>query len=739
MFKIKYYLSVVLLISCLTPNIYANAPGNDLSGGADPLTMGVWKEGTNIGAESDRQNTCGYNKASVWYSFTVSSVGNYTIETKDVTFNDVLTVFNNSFGEEGCTNEDEYGFYGERLVLNLSPGNHYVMVSGADCTFGRTIGDFSIKVRATIPADNPAAQTNEICDAAVVIYNATTALPPVIRGSTRHASEAERKPSCSLYRGPSVWYKIENYNTNITNVDFMQLKLSVGLNFSEIIAIYKGTGCSDLTEIACNRNGDDPHELVIVLENDEDYYIQIMGNFSTIEADFRGPVVSAPDYYVELSTLNCPMAMTACDDGDPNTTGDEWNADCECRGTCVLEGNICDDGDPDTVGDVFDEYCNCVESCGNEGDPCNDSNPNTLCDVFDQNCNCQGICQIMDINDCPLGTVSYDATTCECIIPSCTIGTSCDITPTTAGFYDANCNCIEVGDPCYDNNPYTIDITYDGAGAEIIMGTMDQWGNCVGSCNVVCYYAAGTENEGMVNEDYVINEFCECECFKTGMFCEDADAGITEGVFNEDCVCEELVEAECVEIVTVTAANVSTPYFEASNLIQTAPDEVVTVTGNLDLNAGERIKLNPGFSVKGGATFHGYIEGCGQEGLSEVGSVAGLPPKVHSGPLGTVINPLPAPPAGTESSLDWVRHYPNPFKDEITIAFKLSADAAVSIIVSDINGRQLTEVSRESYEGTQEINLSTASWIPGIYAYQLVITENTTGVSQYASGKLVKL
>ncbi|MCB9180440.1 MAG: hypothetical protein H6593_03205 [Flavobacteriales bacterium] len=47
---------------------------------------------------------------------------------------------------------------------------------------------------------------------------------------------------------------------------------------------------------------------------------------------------------------------TACDDGDPNTSGETWDANCNCTGglvdDCLAAGSAlphaCDDGDPNT-------------------------------------------------------------------------------------------------------------------------------------------------------------------------------------------------------------------------------------------------------------------------------------------------------------------------------------------------------------------------------------------------------
>ncbi len=242
---------------------------------------------------------------------------------------------------------------------------------------------------------------------------------------------------------------------------------------------------------------------------------------------------------------------SACDDGDPTTQGDLYDANCncignaipgctdinacnfnsfatfddgscnlpDCEGNClgsntgsVGEGDPCDDGDPATIGDVYDANCNCsgnfilgctdADACnynffatlddgscnlrdceGNcngsqtgpagPGSPCDDDNPNTSNDVYDANCNC-GIVPISgctDQNACnfdPLANTddgSCNLPDCEGICDGLNTGpagpgTSCDdgdpITIDTE--YDDSCNCVEVNQNCAT----TIEMGYAG-------------------------------------------------------------------------------------------------------------------------------------------------------------------------------------------------------------------------------------------------------------------------------------
>jgi len=103
-----------------------------------------------------------------------------------------------------------------------------------------------------------------------------------------------------------------------------------------------------------------------------------------------------------------------CDDGNPETENDVYQADCSCAGQVVqaadclgvpggtaLPGTPCDDGDPNTTGDVYLADCSCAGAPSLDclgvpggtalpGTPCDDGNPDTENDVYGQDCSCAG-------------------------------------------------------------------------------------------------------------------------------------------------------------------------------------------------------------------------------------------------------------------------------------------------------------------------------------------------------------
>ncbi len=197
---------------------------------------------------------------------------------------------------------------------------------------------------------------------------------------------------------------------------------------------------------------------------------------------------------------------SACDDGDPCTTGDALDASCNCVGTpdntdsdgdgipncsddCPATpgevGSACDDGNPLTVNDQVNANCICAGtpvSCVTNGD-CNDSDPCTLDECVSNACQYTPITTDGDGDGIPDCSDDCPNTPGE-IGSACDDGDPC----TTGDALDASCNCVgtpdntdsdgdgipncsddcpatpgEIGSACDDGNPGTIGDTVNGA------------------------------------------------------------------------------------------------------------------------------------------------------------------------------------------------------------------------------------------------------------------------------------
>ncbi len=408
MYKLKYYLWMICIVTCFVTNVYAN--GNDLCNpidmNADPNYIGSCTNDTNIGATSEDTN------GVLWYKFQTTTAGYYEIKMTNASFYYSLYLI-----EIDCSTydisvvsfmdksepENEFDVVQENLIVDLAANTTYTFRVGESsvCTSCETQGTFCVQV-------NQIASNQECTDATEIEL-----VPDAcVTGSNYYASDANPQPSCNPHIGASVWYQISAPTSGMIQMETFP-------NFSEVITVYEGT-CGNLDEILCSVNGDDNDGTLIInnLIPDDTYYIQVTGNFPTIEAD--NGLVCDDNNYITISTVHdCPTnppltdggspEPKPCNDNNPNTTDDVWrelNGNCQCVGNCANNpGDICDDGIPnDTTVEGVSAY-----------------------DFWDENCNCQSECPRTPEDDCPNTKYIINI--------------------------DCKCECDQAGEPCYGDDP----------------------------------------------------------------------------------------------------------------------------------------------------------------------------------------------------------------------------------------------------------------------------------------------
>lgn len=172
----------------------------------------------------------------------------------------------------------------------------------------------------------------------------------------------------------------------------------------------------------------------------------------------------------------------SCDDLDPCTNNDVYNADCECIGVliphcdCDNPGSPCDDGIFCTTNDIIQENCQCegeiipaCEEC-ETGTPCDDGDACTIDDQVVFGCEC-------------LGTLIESGQSCD-DADQCTID----------DMYNDNCECvgtsIVVGQECDDDDPCTPISSYQIINGECTCAGESELSfeiiqNPVGDCNIL--------------------------------------------------------------------------------------------------------------------------------------------------------------------------------------------------------------------------------------------------------------
>jgi hypothetical protein len=263
---------------------------------------------------------------------------------------------------------------------------------------------------------------------------------------------------------------------------------------------------------------------------------------------------------------SCLFQNMACDDGNPETSGDVLNENCDCAGTlvipgcmneeacnynqeanedddsCAFPGMACDDGDSNTIEDVLDENCECAgilvipgcmneeacnynpeanqadDSCTFPGMACDDGDSNTIEDVLDENCECAGIL----------------------VIPGCTNEEACNYHP------EANQDdglCQFPGDYCSDDDPFTFDDIWtedcECIGIVLVFGCMNP-----NACN---YNPEATQKDG--------------SCVYPGQPCDDGNPETFNDIYTEECDCQGSVSvAELVAIDFLLYPNPASGY-----------------------------------------------------------------------------------------------------------------------------------------------------------------------------------
>ncbi|MBK6476628.1 MAG: fibronectin type III domain-containing protein [Flavobacteriales bacterium] len=258
-----------------------------------------------------------------------------------------------------------------------------------------------------------------------------------------------------------------------------------------------------------------------------------------------------------------------CNDGNACTTGDLWNASCQCVGTAS--------GDTDNDG-ICNAQDNCPNIAGQIGSSCNDNNACTTNDVINSSCQCvgtpvpdsdgDGICNTVD--NCPnvpgqIGSTCDDNdgcttndvlnSSCQCIgTPSgdsdndgtCNAQDGCpnDANKTSPG--SCGCGNLEPGAACNDNDSNTendlIGANCTCAGTLIVL-------DCNGVANgpALPGTACNDNNANTGNDTWSAN--CQCvgqviDCIGTiggsalpGSACNDNNANTTNDTWSANCTC----------------------------------------------------------------------------------------------------------------------------------------------------------------------------------------------------------
>lgn len=224
----------------------------------------------------------GKTTGSLWYRWQADFSGVANLSTK-ANFNEVVSIFSGSctgLVPEICDNYDEHGFSGENTYFMAQNGKQYfIRISGLTEGFGLSRGDICVGINQA--ANTPTRPNNDHCANAVslAVNSACT------NGSNVNALTSTTLPSLNQLARADVWYRFTATALNAGEA----YEVRSNANFSDIITVYQG-GCNSLQEVAGNHDGG-ALELP-ALTNGTTYYVQIAGNFATVEGELCAQIVT---------------------------------------------------------------------------------------------------------------------------------------------------------------------------------------------------------------------------------------------------------------------------------------------------------------------------------------------------------------------------------------------------------------------------------------------------------------
>ena len=162
-------------------------------------------------------------------------------------------------------------------------------------------------------------------------------------------------------------------------------------------------------------------------------------------------------------------------------------------------------------------------------------------------------------------------------------------------------------------------------------------------------------------------------------------------------------------VASHTSSNV---YLAASNSITSWA--TINSGANITYDAGTRVRLTDGFHAKPGSTFRAFINGCS----------AALTAENTNAPEESSFNAtaltLDVPEQESADQLE-LRNYPNPFTEQTSIEYVLSKDNLVTLIVSDLTGKQIAVVvnNEQVIKGTHIVSFDGSHYPAGMYYYTI--------------------
>ncbi len=226
----------------------------------------------------------GRTTGSLWFRWDADFTGIAKLVTH-ADFNDVVSIFTGGCTAPQlvlCDNHDEHGFTGESTYFPAQAGAQYLIrITGLDQGFGLPRGNLCAEINPV--AAYPTRPANDDCANAVSL----AINGPCVAGDNLNALTSAKLPSMNTLARGDVWYKF----TTVALPPNERYVVQSNATFSDIITVYGG-GCAAMQEIKANPKGGQLE--LPALAGGQTYYVQIAGNFATVEGQLCAAILTKP-------------------------------------------------------------------------------------------------------------------------------------------------------------------------------------------------------------------------------------------------------------------------------------------------------------------------------------------------------------------------------------------------------------------------------------------------------------
>ena len=373
----------------------------------------------------------------------------------------------------------------------------------------------------------------------------------------------------------------------------------------------------------------------------------------------------------------------------------------ECELACVPEGTPCDDGDPDTINDTYDANCTCVGIDCPNGDCPEFTNfpPYDACAPTEKHSTNASdawlSCQASANPNSARGNTHWIRYDLGSVMP---IGTSHIWNYNVAGQTGKGFKQV------------AIDLSIDGTNWEEF--GMYEWAQAPGSSiyegfegpdftgkSARYVLISGLSNwNGNSCSGFSEMKFKAAMCPDAGTPCDDRNPFTSNDLFDANCVCNgpAIIVNNCTDDI-LTINNITISSSEGFHAAQTITSNAVIEYKNHNkvlYVAGTSISLQPGFQVNAGVDFLATINACNTTILKEPEEVVTYRESDEAENTNEEAAIIKTAAITSKASLQLM---PNPTRNWTTIAFDLSHPTKIYLDVFDNAGRLVIPLANHQY------------------------------------------